>query len=178
MADLESAPADNPTAESCSSTASDSCNDDKIGLQLGCNKEHSRHEFKHNDHDKERAPNDAAKLVKKRVATPITTPALNKKMRTVAVQRTHSPKVLEPSQLVPPPRSPQLQRVTPTLKGIKEVCRHLLTRNTGEKAHLVAIPTECTYEVCSAILWSKRESLTEEESIFRNRQLDQCKPSR
>jgi hypothetical protein len=140
------------------------------------------HSFNPTDHERRREANCIVKMSKKRLATPITTPALNKKIRLTAVQRTHSPRAQhEPTsslpQLVVADRSPQLQKITPTLKGIKEVCRHLLTRNTGGKAHLVAIPTECTYEICTAISWSKRESLSEEEITVRNHQLDQCKSS-
>lgn len=175
MAELELATASSATSMEHPSTAAHLALNDRINHPEDHSKEQYGHSFILTDNDRRRETSCIAKMSKKRLATPIETPAVCKKIRIPAVQRTHSPRTQESSQTVVTDRCPQLQKVTPTLKGIKEVCRHLLTRNTGEKAHLVAIPTECTYEICSAISWSKRESLSEEEVALRNHQLDQCK---
>ena len=126
-------------------------------------------------------------------------PKLKKFRRTglvVSVQRTHSPSRI-PSPLSSPIRplqdthlqcGLQLIKITPTLRGIKEVARHLkqehdgplsyltTTTNTIRKPHaLLALPTECTYEVCTLVEWSKGETLNEASSTFRNDRLHQCK---
>jgi hypothetical protein len=90
---------------------------------------------------------------------------------------------------------PTLQAVAPTLQGIQELVQHLrrhpsLQHRTGKldvvhegipsnstqrRTSMAALPTECTYEVCSLVSWSKNESLNEEDNAFRIRQLDHCK---
>jgi hypothetical protein len=112
---------------------------------------------------------------RKRPAALISTPVF-KKTRT-SVQRTHSPKTLL-SPLSSPVRSAHVQKITPTVRGIQEVARHLL-KTTGETPiSLLALPTECTYEACSAVSWSKAESLTEAATAFRENQLEKRKCGR
>jgi hypothetical protein len=127
---------------------------------------------------------------KKRPPSAISTlPPLKKIKRTsVAVQRTHSPKTV-PSPLASPVRSSvrfHLEKITPTIRGIKEVARHLKqqrddsstlsTTPTISKPHpLLALPTECSYELLTLIDWSKKETPTEESLSFRTDRLNQCK---
>lgn len=97
-----------------------------------------------------------------------------KKIRS-SVQRTHSLKALPPA-LSSLPESSRVQKVTPTVLGIKEVARHLLKSKTRQRPYsMLALPTECTYEICSLVAWNKKESLNEAEDSFRENQLDQRK---
>jgi hypothetical protein len=114
-------------------------------------------------------------ITRKRPPALISTPVF-KKIRT-SVQRTHSPKTL-PSPLSSPVLTAHVQTITPTVRGIQEVARHLL-KTTGETPYsLLALPTECTYEACSVVSWSKAESLTEAATAFRINQLDKRKCDR
>lgn len=99
--------------------------------------------------------------------------------------------------------NPAVQAVAPTLRGIQDLVRHLKsqrmdemedteTKTDGTVHHhhhhavaaasimnkkastLAALPTECTYEVCCLVSWSKHESLINNETSFRARQLDHC----
>jgi hypothetical protein len=110
------------------------------------------------------------------------------KRTSVAVQRTHSPKTV-PSPLAFPVKSSirfHLEKITPTVRGIKEVARHLkqqedssstsLSTPTISKPHpLLALPTECSYELLTLIDWSKKETPSEESLSFRTDRLNQCK---
>jgi hypothetical protein len=93
---------------------------------------------------------------------------------------------------------PTLRAIAPTLAGIHELVQHLrlhpslnyrgasqgvvaggcsdsCSSQRRSTTSMVALPTECTYEVCSLVSWSKNESLTENDEMFRMRQLDHCK---
>jgi hypothetical protein len=113
-----------------------------------------------------------------------------------AVQRTHSPKVVpsplaSPIIIANPVQVPvhqfQLDKITPTVRGIKEVARRLKQQESStsssstptissNKPHpLLALPTECSYELLTLIDWSKKETPTEESLSFRTDRLHQCK---
>jgi hypothetical protein len=127
---------------------------------------------------------------KKRPATAISTlPPLKKIKRTsVAIQRTHSPKTVPsplPSCVTSSVRF-HFEKITPTVRGIKEVARHLkqqpesstlsTSTPTISKPHpLLALPTECSYELLTLIDWDKEETPTEEALSFRTDRLNQCK---
>lgn len=111
---------------------------------------------------------------KRPIPTPLSSSAPVFKKSRAAVQRTHSPKTI-PAPL----QNPRLQKVTPTVLGIKEVSRHLLRSQSSalspNEYSYVAIPTECTYEMCSLIKWNKRESLSSDDIAYREEELNQCK---
>ena len=107
------------------------------------------------------------KSLKRRPPAPISTPAFKKNRS--CVQRTHSPKTVPSPTSV---RNTKVQKVTPTVNGIKEVAQHLLkSRNVQTRQSFVALPTECTYEMCSVLPWSKKESLSEVDSAYREKML-------
>lgn len=104
----------------------------------------------------------------------IGTPELTLKKSRSAVQRTHSPKSTA-TPIASPFRALRVKKVTPTLSGMKDMSRHLQTQGE-DKANpyaFVALPTECTYELCSAISWSKKQSRCPEEISEREQCLRQ-----
>ena len=126
---------------------------------------------------------------KKRPPAAISTlPPLKKIKRTsVAVQRTHSPKTV-PSPLASSVGSSDrfhLEKITPSVPGIEEMARHLkqqqqesstLSTPTISKPHpLLALPTECSYELLTLIDWNKKETPSGESLSFRMDRLNQCK---
>jgi hypothetical protein len=114
-------------------------------------------------------------LTKKRHHNPISTPLFSKKSRT-CVQRTHSPPKSLPESLSSPAGNSYVEEITPSIQGIKEVALHLLKSQSNGKSHfLLALPTECTYEICSLVSWSKKESLSESGTSFREEQLKKRK---
>ena len=159
-------------------------------------------------------PNSSSSNNKRPAATLISTSAFNghgsstirnKKLRTSIVQRTHSPKATKAAITSIPSSSPSLvtsdvllQKVTPTVRGIREIARHFLRSSLNRRNHdnydgstsgdassyspgempshsLVALPTECTYEVCKMISWNKTESLDESTVAARRRSIQKCK---
>eukprot|EP00934_Nitzschia_sp_Nitz4_P009481 Nitzschia sp. Nitz4//scaffold79_size90958//27754//29011//NITZ4_005016-RA/size90958-augustus-gene-0.175-mRNA-1//-1//CDS//3329558222//9471//frame0 len=100
----------------------------------------------------------------------------NKKVR-VSVQRTHSPKAA-PSPLTLALQNCQIQKLTPTVGGIKQVSNCLQQNDTvlkAKKEHsYVAMPTECTYEICSVLKWSnEKEALSSDDVAYREEHMNQ-----
>lgn len=75
----------------------------------------------------------------------------------------------------------RIKKVNPTVLGIQEVAHHLLRtksrRPTSRDAthSVLALPTECTYEACSLISWTKDENLSDDDKALREEQLDRLK---
>ena len=77
----------------------------------------------------------------------------------------------------------ELQKISPSVAGIQEVSRHLRRRSPSprpnSKTHtLLALPTECSYEICALIDWKKDEEsssspTSEEFDHFRTERLTQ-----
>jgi len=107
---------------------------------------------------------------RKRKPPPVVTKLRKKR---AAVVRTHSPRVVSTVVSI----QPNVHMVTPTLQGIHEVARHLQKSQATDRRSqsLLALPTECSYELCSLVSWKKRETLSEAEVAFRASQLEQCK---
>ena len=97
---------------------------------------------------------------------------------------------------------PTLQAIAPTLAGIQELVHHLRLHHPSLRRHenggggggggevalakvqrsdprrqtsLIALPTECTYEVTALVSWSKNEAPNKDDDSFRARQLDHRK---
>ena len=103
-----------------------------------------------------------------------------KKMRT-AVTRTHSPRPVTPA-IAAPVWLNRVQKVTPTVPGIENTARHLFRTKarpsaaSRSDAHtFLALPTECTYEVCTLLSWAKDEQTSGEENLMREEQLNRRK---
>ena len=81
----------------------------------------------------------------------------------------------------------ELQKISPSVAGIQEVSRHLRRRSPSprpnSKTHtLLALPTECSYEICALIDWKKDEEsssspTSKEFENFRTERLTQGKPA-
>lgn len=101
------------------------------------------------------------------------------------VIRTSAQRSLSPSPTTHHQSSPvwlnRIKKVNPTVSGIQEVAHHLLRtksrRPTSRDAthSILALPTECTYEACSLISWTKDENTSDDDKALRAEQLDRCK---
>lgn len=120
---------------------------------------------------------------KKRQLPVISIPATKqaKKIRT-AVTRTHSPRPVTPAITAPAWLS-RVEKITPTIPGIENAAQHLfntkarlpMTASPCDAHTFLALPTECTYEVCALLSWDKDEKITGEENSLREDQLDRRK---
>jgi len=75
----------------------------------------------------------------------------------------------------------RIKKVNPTVLGIQEVANHLLRTKSRRPASrdathsILALPTECTYEACSLVSWTKDENSSDDDKALREEQLDRLK---